>query len=273
MVVKKILIFVLMILLVSSFACATTKPIRLFINDEAFSLGDEIKIYAQVYNGYGSNANFRIQSLMINREDTYPKGILLEDVELIPEEMKNVSLYSIFVDENFDGDEYLVSVDLYYGSAKVDSSEVRFSVDSLGELDFGLRVCGDSDCSDDKKIFIKGESTYVKSYSDSGMGVSATLTYPSGKVESIELPTTIKAFQIGTYEIEVTVSKEGYKTITKKEQFGVIEKDAEIVSGGLSVKRISRKEEISNALLWILGVIIILIGVIIYLLFKKKRRD
>ena len=44
------------------------------------------------------------------------------------------------------------------------------------------------------------------------------------------MPTSIKAEQIGTYELEVTASKEGYKTITKKEQFGVIEGGVEITS-------------------------------------------
>ena len=228
MVVKKILIFVLMVFLVSSFVCAATKPIRLFINDKTFSFGDKIEIYATVYNMHGNPSNFRIQSLMTNKGDTYPKGILLENIELMPGDVKNVSLYSIFVDESFDSDEYSVFTELYYGDTKVDNSEVRFSVDSLKELDIGLVVCGDSDCSDDKKIFVKGDRVYIRVYSKDEVDVFTILQYPSGKTEKIELPTSIKASQIGTYEIEVTASKEGYKTITKKEQFGVIEEEVEI---------------------------------------------
>ena len=44
------------------------------------------------------------------------------------------------------------------------------------------------------------------------------------------MPTSIKANQIGTYTLKVTASKEGYKTKTLSTQFGVIEKEAEIIN-------------------------------------------
>ena len=46
-------------------------------------------------------------------------------------------------------------------------------------------------------------------------------------IEQIIFPYSFQAEKIGTYELEVTASKENYKTITKKTQFGVIESEAE----------------------------------------------
>ena len=62
----------------------------------------------------------------------------------------------------------------------------------------------------------------------SGLNIEAVLTSPDGSTKNLNLPTTIKAQQIGTYELEVEVSKEGYKDISLKEQLGVIESEANI---------------------------------------------
>jgi len=272
MVVKKILIFILMIFLVSFFVCAATKPIRLFINDKTFSLGDKIEISAQVYNSYSSTTNFRIRSLMVNKGDTYPKGVLLENIELMPGEVKNVSLYSVFVDESFDSDDYSVFTELYYGDAKVDNSEVRFFVDSLKELDFGFKVCGDFDCSDDKNIFVKGEIVYVKAYFKDKVDVSVILQYPSGETKEIELPTSIKSEQIGTYTLDVTVSKEGYKTINRKEQFGIIEQEADI-KDRVNIEEkvlITQPTETNNYFWWILGFALLVVVIIIYVIYRRN---
>jgi len=81
----------------------------------------------------------------------------------------------------------------------------------------------------DKKVFVKGEDVFIAYTSEvEDPEMTAILTYPNKKTEPITLPTSIKADQIGTYELDVTASKEGYKTMTKKEQFGVIEEEAEI---------------------------------------------
>ncbi len=80
-----------------------------------------------------------------------------------------------------------------------------------------------------KKVFILGE-TIKLDYSSSVVepSISATLIYPNGKTKSIDLPTTIKASEIGTYELQVSAIKENYKTIDVKEQFAVIKQEANI---------------------------------------------
>jgi len=81
----------------------------------------------------------------------------------------------------------------------------------------------------DKKVFVQKEEIHLDYNSDvDSPSMLATLIYPDGTIKQINLPTLIKAEQIGTYTLDLTASKEGYKTISKKEQFAVIEKHAEI---------------------------------------------
>lgn len=80
-----------------------------------------------------------------------------------------------------------------------------------------------------KKIFILDEKVNITYESDiKDPDINAILVYPDKSIKDITLPTSIKCSQIGIYQIEVTASKKDYETISVYEQFGVIEKDAEI---------------------------------------------
>jgi len=131
-----------------------------------------------------------------------------------------------------------------------------------------------------KKVFLLNENINLDYTSDvSSLNIDATLKYPNGNSENINLPTTIKAEQIGTYELNVQASKEGYKDVELKEQFAVIEGNVEIGQVE-SVKDIPNNLEkgedkkISN-LIWILillGILLfILIIFVIYFILKEKN--
>jgi len=79
-----------------------------------------------------------------------------------------------------------------------------------------------------KKIFVLNDEIKIDYESNINPDIEAILIYPDKSREEIHLPVEIKALQVGTYEIEVKAEKEGYKTITKKEQIGVIENQVEV---------------------------------------------
>ena len=146
----------------------------------------------------------------------------------------------------------------------------NFTIDTNPSFDFDITL--------DKKVFIQNEDISIDYTSDiSGLDISASLTYPDGRSENIGLPTTIKAGEIGTYEIEVSASKEGYKTMNVGEQFAVIEGHAEI--GGS--EDVGRGENVGDdgedkgmLVYYILArvvVFIIVFLVVLYLFFRKKR--
>lgn len=125
----------------------------------------------------------------------------------------------------------------------------------------------------DKKVFVKNEE--IKINYDSEVPepiITATLTFPDNTQQQITLPTSIKAEQIGTYNLEVIASKEGYKIITNNIQFGIIEKEANI----LYTEQIEGRDILKDKSNWlpiliasVISVIVIIIGIII---LKRNRQ-
>lgn len=96
---------------------------------------------------------------------------------------------------------------------------------------FDLTICKDKERQEKTKVFALNETIYIDYASEiKEMEISAYLTYPNQEQKEISLPAEIKAEQTGNYELGITVSKRGYKTISQKDMFGVIEKKAEIQS-------------------------------------------
>jgi len=94
---------------------------------------------------------------------------------------------------------------------------------------FDVDTCKDELCIQKVKVFVRSQDMHL-SYNSSveDLVIHAFLKYPNGNIQTLSLPISIKAEQIGTYEIEVRASKEGYKNMTVKKQFGVIEKEPNI---------------------------------------------
>lgn len=93
----------------------------------------------------------------------------------------------------------------------------------------------------DKKIFVKGENINIDYKSEvKNPSIEASLIYPDKSIGKINLPYSFKANQIGTYELSVTASKEGYKKVSLNEQFGVIKENANVkdatFNGGFAVQ-------------------------------------
>jgi len=149
-----------------------------------------------------------------------------------------------------------------------------FEINTLFDFDFTLLFCKDSLCTEKSKVFVLGEEVYLDYSSDiANPSIEARLIFPNDKSESITLPATIKAEQIGTYDLEVTVFKEGYKTIVLSEQFGVIEKGANVSYKALNENKqtIFPKKDLTY---YLIGgsIFLVLLVVVILLAIRKKRR-
>jgi len=170
------------------------------------------------------------------------------------------------------------------------SEEKPFEIVTNPSFEFDVLLCKDKDCNDKAKIFIKDYVIFIDYYSEVPEPlISATLTYPNVSTRKFTLPTSLKAEQIGTYESDIVASKEGYKTITKRIQFGVIEKEAKIEYRSLireSTKEEEKEESIQTAekpmqtpkqerLFFIIPILIVIITVsfIAYLELFRKRDE
>ena len=117
-----------------------------------------------------------------------------------------------------------------------------FKISTNPGYEFSVLSCKDIDCKKKAKVFILDDFIYFD-YSSSveDLNVIGSLRFPDESIQKLTLPTSIKAEQTGNFEMEVTASKEGYKTIKKKILFAVIEEAAEFQLVNMS--DVGKKEE------------------------------
>jgi len=251
---------------------------------ESFSKGE------QVYFDYSISSDVDI-------DIEYTPYVLCEDAPQALLEKKTASLSAGVIYKNTYTD-FTVSEDISpqtcTAGINIDEpvfsrKEKSFEIATNPQVDLTIKL--------NNKVFTKGENIEI-SYSSSltGLDVQAELTYPDNRKEQITLPASLKATEIGTYELSVQASAEGYESVTRTEQFGVIEKEAEVQSISLcngdgvcdsgenlrncpqdcNEKILSPEEadkiERRNLSLIVLGVVagILFILALVYFLLKKK---
>lgn len=134
----------------------------------------------------------------------------------------------------------------------------------------------------DKKVFLKGDNITIDYTSGTKNPlITATLAYPDKSVVKISLPYSFKADKIGTYELQVTASKEGYKTVSLTKQFAVITEDANIKQEFSRTDNLKQNNSISkntdnglNLIPWIfIGVFIMsVLGLLWYIVYLRGRK-
>ncbi|MBU0760269.1 MAG: hypothetical protein KJ600_01540 [Nanoarchaeota archaeon] len=150
-----------------------------------------------------------------------------------------------------------------------------FTLETSPSFTFKPLTCTTPSCTQKSKTFLKGEPIYLDYSTDvTNPAITATLTFPNKNQEQILLPHKFTAQQTGTHTLEVTASKENYKTVTKETQLAVISKNAEISS--LNVQelkaqslKLSPPTEIPKYLIIFLTIIIL--AVILFLTLRKKK--
>ena len=121
------------------------------------------------------------------------------------------------------------------------------------------------------KIYLLGDSIYLDYQADiAGASVSALLTYPNKQTKQITFPITLKADQVGTYTLDITASKAGYKTIKEKEMFGVIAQNPSIKQVSITGNVVSN--DTFNKKNWVLiGIILgLIVALLVFIKFKKR---
>ncbi len=101
-------------------------------------------------------------------------------------------------------------------------------------FEFEIKQCKDSLCNFEAEVFEFNKEVYLDYFSNvNEISAHAKIIYPDKTSNQITLPSSIKSSQIGTYTLDITASKQGYKTVRKTEQFAVIEKETPIKDASL----------------------------------------
>ena len=123
------------------------------------------------------------------------------------------------VDDLFEPEECLAYIRLLEPIQKKTEKNFRIKIDPS----FNFRI------NLNKKVFVKNEEASIDFISEvQNLEIALSLIFPDKTRKQITLPYSFKPTQTGTYTVESTASKEGYKPKIIKEQFAVIEKEPDI---------------------------------------------
>jgi hypothetical protein len=128
-------------------------------------------------------------------------------------------------------------------------------------------------------VFALGEQISIELTSEVNPEVEAVLTLPDGSSEAVSFPFSEEATQTGTFILDVTASKEGYKTMSKSIQFAVIEKVPDIQNKSFKEtwkeyrfpKGLEKKEELPLGLIIITIAVIMILAVSFAFFIRAKR--
>ncbi len=251
----QIVIFLVLLMVISPISALS--DIHIEIKD-AFTVGETINFNFTIISDDDRIINYFSGIACKN----VPSPLIeLKTIEMIPGIFFKGDYTSIEVNELMEPQTCTAYVEIT--NPEYQRFEKNFSIITKPSFSFNIKL--------DKKVFLKNEEIQIDYDSEvENPLITTTLTYPDKLEKQITLPSSIKTEQIGTYELEVSASKEGYKTITDKEQFGVIEKEAEIKSVSL-VDEKSFDDGNGGSFFWIWLIVgLAFLVLIIYFVIRKK---
>jgi hypothetical protein len=194
------------------------------ITHDIINPNTKLEVYLNI--NYFEGQDIFVRYYISDEANITPTAVLLKKAD-----SNRILLYNEYLLEYFEDGKYSISIDiLNIDEDIIDSKQIDFEATGYGKkFELELKTCKDQSCLEKSKIFIQNTDIYLDYDSEvPEPTITATLTLPDQTTQQLTLPTSIKAEQIGTYELDITASKQDYKTITRKEQFGVIEKQADI---------------------------------------------
>jgi len=283
---KKLFLIFGLFCLIFPFVYAEGIEVNINIPKNEYSVGETVSIKISIKAGPAPFSGSLILDYDISEQSEYYQPEPFQEYfEINAGETKEFLLSEYISEINPSGKYTAVAKILDENSQIVKKEEASFNVKGTKKLfEIDLETCKDETCSEKSKTFIKSKIYIFYNASIQSPIIITKLIFPDETTQQISLPYSFEADQIGTYTLEVIASKEGYKTITKKEQFAVIEKHAEIESASVCNANgiCDGKENYQNCpqdcvkkeqrYLWLVIISTLALLLIIYLISKKTRK-
>jgi hypothetical protein len=202
----------------------------LHIDKQIYQPGDTIKVIADLTHDWESEASYVLEVSVTSQNRSQPEILIPYQGQLIPGESKSITVYEAYVSEDFPSDDYQVHVRFLINGDLLDEDEVFFQVrGTLRPIDFTALTCKDAECLQPSTVFLMGDIVHIH-YASSIADIHAEgfLILPDDTRREIMLPTEVQVEKVGTYNIEVTATKEGYQQQIQKLRFVVIDKEPQI---------------------------------------------
>jgi hypothetical protein len=238
--VRKKTIFPMLLLLFCIFYTQTARGagISLKTAQQTYKPGDTILITADLHNNYNQAIDIVLECLLTSQTKKSPEIIIPKFVTLEPDESSTVTLFEIFVTQDFPSDEYRAVINPILNGIPEGEREITFQIqDTLKKMEFSVHLCEDTDCNHEPTVFIKEKNIYMSYESPiGGIQVEGDIYFPDMSVKPVVLPTVFQTAETGSYVLNVTASKEAYKSETREVNFAIIEQEANIEEVEIDIK-------------------------------------
>jgi len=226
------LLLALVLLLASTPAMAHASSMTLSSAQQVYLYGENVRVVANVTNDADTPVRVYIEHTLRDLMGRVATGYLLEVVDLGAHQAKLVELYDVKVDDRFYSGQYVVRASLIVNKVRVGEEELRFAVEGAPEdMEVRLHISPDPDYARVGHVFIMGEKVYLKLVgAPQGAAVSALLKLPDNSTQQMALPATLTAKQVGEYTVYVNASATGYRDVTLRDFFAVLEKSPDALA-------------------------------------------
>ena len=220
---------IMSIVILLGVTCLITQPVyahifRLSSNKTIFEPGDEIVINLEVKNTMSIEKTMDIYVSMEEEKGNYPPLSKYYSLKLSPGESRNITVYNTNVSEYMVNGEYVIYAQLIEAGFTLYEDEISFSITGLPEvMEIGVLLSNDSNFNFLKDVFVLNERIYI-GYNSSveDINLNCEITYPDSSSETVTLPYSFNADQVGLYSLSISANKENYRSFNKNLQFAVI---------------------------------------------------
>lgn len=217
------------IVILLSVTCLITQPVyahifRLSSNKTTFEPGGEVVVNLEVKNTMSVEKTMDIYVSIEEEKGKYPPLSRYYFLKLLPGESRNITVYNTNVSEFMVNGDYLVHAQLIEEGFTLYEDEISFSITGLPEvMEIDILLSNDSDFIFLKDVFVLNERIYI-GYNSSvdDINLNCEITYPDSSSETVTLPYSFNADQVGLYSLNISANKENYRSFNKNFQFAVI---------------------------------------------------
>ena len=265
---RRALEFLGLVLLVAAFSVVfptvcSAQEITVATDKDIYYPGDEILIINRVKNTADIATGLTIETRISGVGFTYYPTVMRSGVDLKAGQEEEIQ-FSLHVIETMPAGQYQVTSTFLGDEDTVEEASCSFEVTgTLKIIDIELLTCRRQSCDSQVTLFYKEETVYLNYVSSvEGLSTEASMILPDDTQRQIDIPSRYSPRGPGTYMLRVTASKEGYKTLTKEIEFGVLEEEIKVLEG---------ESAAFPTRYVIIGVVVVAAAVALFFFIRSKR--
>ena len=210
------------------------KQATLSTDKQIYNPDEEIKITAIIRNPFPEIKNWTAVYYFMSADETSFSALgQTRELELKPSQTEKVEFTSL-VSQNLPPGDYKVKLEILEQEQIINTKSKIIKIQGTDKiLSAQLQICQDNNCETEKYVFLQNETIYIKINSAvPNVDAQGEIKYPDQeKLEELSFKNNlavITADQLGSYEVIINITKDGYQNAGMKKDFAVIEAEPQI---------------------------------------------